>query len=33
MVLIGNRDLEERLVDPELSAFNQRVACQVDLAR
>ncbi len=32
VVLIGNRDLEERLVDPELSAFNQRVACQVDLA-
>lgn len=32
VVLIGNRDLEERLADPELAAFNQRVACQVDLA-
>jgi type II secretory pathway predicted ATPase ExeA len=31
-VLIGDRDLEERLADPELSAFNQRVCCQVDLA-
>ncbi|TXT28930.1 MAG: ATPase AAA [Planctomycetota bacterium] len=31
-VLIGDRDLEERLVDPELAPFNQRVCCQVDLA-
>lgn len=31
VVLIGNRDLEERLADPELSAFNQRICCQVDL--
>lgn len=32
VVLIGNRDLEERLADPDLTAFNQRVGCQVDLA-
>ncbi len=32
VVLIGNRDLEERLADPELAAFNQRICCQVDLA-
>jgi len=32
VVLIGNRDLEERLADPALAAFNQRVSCQVDLA-
>ncbi len=32
VVLIGNRELEERLADPELAAFNQRVCCQVDLA-
>lgn len=32
VVLIGSRELEERLADPELAAFNQRVACQVDLA-
>ena len=32
VVLIGNRDLEERLAEPEMAAFNQRVACQVDLA-
>ena len=31
VVLIGNRDLEERLADPDLSAFNQRICCQVDL--
>ena len=31
VVLIGNRDLEERLADPELSEFNQRICCQVDL--
>ncbi len=31
IVLIGNRDLEERLADPAMAAFNQRVACQVDL--
>lgn len=31
VVLIGNRDLEERLADPELSAFNQRICCHVDL--
>lgn len=31
VVLIGNRDLEERLADSELSAFNQRICCQVDL--
>ncbi len=31
VVLIGNRDLEERLADPELSSFNQRICCQVDL--
>ena len=31
VVLIGNRELEERLADPSLSAFNQRVCCQVDL--
>lgn len=31
-VLIGNREFEERLADPEFAAFNQRVACQVDLA-
>ncbi len=32
VVLIGDRDLEERLANPELAAFNQRVCCQVDLA-
>lgn len=32
VVLIGNRDLEERLVDPDLAEFNQRICCQVDLA-
>ena len=32
VVLIGNRDLEERLAAPELAAFNQRVCCQVDLS-
>ncbi len=32
VVLIGNRDLEERLADPDLAAFNQRICCQVDLA-
>lgn len=32
VVLIGNRDLEERLADPKFAAFNQRVSCQVDLA-
>lgn len=32
VVLIGDRELEERLADPELVAFNQRVCCQVDLA-
>ncbi|MBC7821379.1 MAG: AAA family ATPase, partial [Planctomycetaceae bacterium] len=32
VVLIGDRELEERLADPELAAFNQRVSCQVDLA-
>ncbi len=32
VVLIGNRELEERLAAPELAAFNQRVSCQVDLA-
>ncbi len=31
VVLIGDRDLEERLADPTLSAFNQRVCCQVEL--
>lgn len=31
VVLIGDRELEERLADPELIAFNQRVCCQVDL--
>lgn len=31
VVLIGDRELEERLADPELVAFNQRVCCQVDL--
>ncbi len=31
VVLIGNRDLEERLADPELSEFRQRICCQVDL--
>jgi type II secretory pathway predicted ATPase ExeA len=31
VVLIGDRDLEERLTDPGLSAFNQRVCCQVEL--
>lgn len=32
VVLIGDRELEERLADPALAAFNQRVCCQVDLA-
>ena len=31
LVLIGDRDLEERLANPELAAFNHRVCCQVDL--
>ncbi len=31
-VLIGDRDLEERLADPEVASFNQRICCQVDLA-
>ena len=31
VVLIGNRDLEERLADPALSEFNQRICCQVEL--
>ena len=31
-VLLGDRNLEERLADPELAAFNQRVCCQVDLS-
>ena len=32
VVLIGDRELEERLANPELAAFNQRVCCQVDLS-
>ncbi|MFM9962361.1 MAG: ExeA family protein [Planctomycetaceae bacterium] len=31
VVLIGDRSLEERLANPELTSFNQRVCCQVDL--
>lgn len=31
VVLIGNRDLEERLADAELAEFNRRISCQVDL--
>lgn len=32
VVLVGNRELEERLADPMLVEFNQRICCQVDLA-
>lgn len=32
VVLIGNREFEERLANPELAEFNQRIGCQVDLA-
>lgn len=31
LVLIGDRDLEERLADSDLSALNRRICCQVDL--
>ncbi len=31
VVLIGDRELEERLTNPALSAFNQHVCCQVEL--
>lgn len=32
VVLIGHRELEERLTDPKLAEINQRISCQVDLA-